>query len=171
MPEATQNDSSSNSSFLEKLREYVFLSEILKEAWFSRELTVDVLRAEVDNSGYDLALECEGTIRFIQLKSSWVGSKTATQKVNVKLAEKPGGCVIWLFQDDSDHSVELKYRFFGGGPGEPPELGEKVGKHTKGNAEGEKLLRPNTRIIGIGKFDKPVNANQLFEKLFPNRNS
>ena len=168
MPQETGNNESVNSSFLEKLREYVFLSEILKEAWFNRRLTVDVMRAEVDNSGYDLALECGGTLRFIQLKSSRVGSKTAEQKVNLKLADKPGGCVIWLFQNESDASVELKYRFFGRSPDEPPELGERVGKHTKGNAEGEKLPRLNTRIIGIGKFDKPVSANELFDKLFPN---
>ena len=168
MREASPNDESLNSSFLEKLREYVFLSEILKEAWFNRQLTVDIMRAEVDNSGYDLALECGGTLRFIQLKSSKVGAKTAQQNVNNKLAGKLGGCVIWLFQDDSDPSVGLKYRFFGGSPEEPPELGEKVGTHTKGNAEGEKLPRPNTRVIGIGKFDKPVSANKLFEKLFPN---
>ncbi len=171
MQRVLTNDESLNSSFLEKLREYVFLSEILREAWFNRQSTVDVMRAEVDNSGYDLALECGGTLRFIQLKSSRLGSKTSKQNVNIKLAEKRGGCIIWVFQDDSDDSVELQYRFYGGGPEDPPELGDTVGKHTKGNAQGEKRPRPNTRVIGIGKFDYPVKVNKLFDKLFPMHNS
>ena len=162
------DEESYQSSFLEKLREYVFLSELLQEAWLRRHREIDILRCEVDSSGYDLVLQCGDTSRHIQLKSSRNGAKTARQTVNVKLADKPGGCIIWLIHDDSDGSVGLQYRFFGRGPKERLDLGDKVGKHSKGNAQGEKLSRPNTRVIGINKFDKPVRVDELFDKLFPN---
>ena len=160
-------EESSNSTFLEKLREYVFLSEILQEAWVRRHQTVDILRAEVDSSGYDLVLECAGIRRYIQLKSSRADAKTSRQTVNVKLAEKAGGCIIWLFDSDSDDSVKLEYGFFGGEPGKRLELGAKVGKHTKSTAQGVKTERPNTRVVNKGQFDKPVPVSKLFDKLFP----
>ena len=161
----TTKDESLQSGFLEKLREYVFLSEILKEAWFKRQLTVDVLRAEVDNAGYDLALECGGTLRYIQLKSSRSDAKTSRQTVNAKLSDKPGGCIIWIFQDSGDghHS----YRFFGGSPTEKPCLGNTVGKHAKANASGVKAERPNTRIISRSQFEPMDSVSDLFDRLFP----
>lgn len=58
------------SSFREKLLEHVFVSELLQEAWLGRRQTMEVLRSEVDAAGYDLVLECGGTIRYVQLKGS-----------------------------------------------------------------------------------------------------
>ncbi|MCA1706608.1 MAG: hypothetical protein LC808_26435 [Actinobacteria bacterium] len=43
------------SRTVEKLMEHIFLSEILQECWFHRRQVVEVLRAEVDAAGYDLA--------------------------------------------------------------------------------------------------------------------
>ena len=165
----TTKDESLQSSFLEKMREYVFLSEILKEAWFKRQLTVDILRAEVDSAGYDLVLECEGTSRYIQLKSSGSDAKTSRQTVNARLSDKPGGCIIWIFQDrlDGHHS----YRFFGGSPTEKPDLGTTVGKHSKGNSQGVKTERPNTRVIRKNDFGELLSVSELFDELFPIPNS
>ena len=58
------------SSYVEKLREHVFLAEVLQEAWLRHGLPVSVLRSKVDSFGYDLVLECDGRTRHIQLKSS-----------------------------------------------------------------------------------------------------
>lgn len=128
---------------------------------------IDILRPDVDNSGYDLVLQCGAVSRYIQIKSSKKGAKTSQQTVNANLADKLGGCIIWMFQDDSCDSVNLTYRFFGGCPSEHPYLGNKTGKRNKGNAQGEKAARPDTRVVSKGRFDKPVCIAGLFDKLFP----
>lgn len=144
------------SSYQEKLTEYVFLSELLQESWLGRRRQIAVMRPDVDNAGYDLVLECEGVIRHIQLKSSRRDAKTSRQGVNAKLGDIPGGCVIWLSHENKGGRVNLEYQFFGGTPGERPDLGNKVDKHTKANAQGVKTPRANRRVLNKGQF-KPVD--------------
>jgi hypothetical protein len=124
---------------------------------------MEVLRSEVDSSGYDLALEFNGVLRYVQLKSSSTGAKTSRQTVNAKLADKPGGCVVWLTFEEVDRRMKLQYRFYGGEPGEKPNLGDQKGKHTRG----AKAERPNTRVLSKSKF-KPVGCDisLLFDLLF-----
>jgi hypothetical protein len=158
------------SSFREKLLEHVFVSELLQEAWLNRHETVEVLRSEVDSSGYDLVLECNGVIRHVQLKSSRADSHTAQQTVNIKLAEKPSGCVVWLLfeEDTKSRRLKLDYLFFGSDPNEPlPSLDSfRVGKHTRANAKGHKSERPGTRVIPKGKFTKISGIAELMDRLF-----
>ena len=155
------------SSYQEKLTEYVFLSELLQESWLVRKQQIAVMRPDVDNAGYDLVLECAGVIRHIQLKSSRWDAKTSQQGVNAKLGDIPGGCVIWLFHENNGRRIKLKYQFFGGTPGEQPDLGNKVGKHTKSNAQGVKTPRPNRRVLNKGQFEPVDGVGQLIDKLFP----
>ena len=158
------------SNFYEQLVEHAFISELLQEAWFRYGKTVEVLRSEIDSSGYDLLLECDGVIRHVQLKNSIVGSKTAYQKINIALAEKASGCVVWLLreEDEDTYRVKLRYLFFGNPPGEPlPSLEYfKTAKHTKGNAQGVKKERPLIRQIPKSKFIELTGINELLGKLF-----
>ena len=158
------------SSFYEQLVEHVFISEVLQEAWFRYGKTVEVLRSEIDSSGYDVLLECNGVSRHVQLKTTRPESKTAYQKINIALQEKPSGCVIWLLreEDESAHRVKLQYRFFGGAPGEQlPSLKDfKVAKHTKGDAKGIKKERPAMRKVPKGKFIQLAGIRDLVERLF-----
>ena len=155
------------SSYQEKLTEYVFLAELLQEAWLGRRRQIAVMRPDVDNAGYDLALECEGVIRHIQLKSSRWDAKTSRQGVNARLGDIPGGCVIWLFHRYDGRRVRLEYQFFGGDPGELPELGDKVAVHTKANAQGVKTIRPNRRVLNKGQFTPVGGVGELIDTLFP----
>ena len=155
------------SSYQEKLTEYVFLSELLQESWLVRGQQIAVMRPDVDNAGYDLVLECAGEIRHIQLKSSRWDAKTSRQGVNASLGDIPGGCVIWLFHENDGGRVKLKYQFFGGSPGEKPELGDKVDKHTKANAQGVKTPRANRRVLNKGQFKPVKDLDELIDTLFP----
>lgn len=154
------------SSFREKLLEHVFISEILQEAWLGRNKTVEVLRSEVDSAGYDLLLECGGTVRYIQLKGSKAGAKTSRQTVNARLEDKPGGCVIWLIYQVADHRMTLEYLVRGGEPGSKPYLACKRGKQTRANALGVKAERENTRVLNKGEFKKITSTHDLFDFLF-----
>ena len=55
-PEALDETDYTQSSFRENLFEHIFISEILQEAWVKRRQVIDVLRSEVDSSGYDFGL-------------------------------------------------------------------------------------------------------------------
>ena len=80
-----------NSSYREKLIEHLFVGELLKLSWANKEFSLEVSKPEVDNSGYDLIAEARGYIRHIQLKTAFIGAKTASQKVHTSLAKKPSG--------------------------------------------------------------------------------
>ena len=158
------------SSFYEQLVEHVFISKVLQEVWFRFGKTVEVLRSEVDASGYDVVLECNGVLRHVQLKTSKIGGKTANQKVNVALASKPSGCVVWILRDEDqqDYRMQLQYLFFGAAAGQPlPSLdGFRVGKHTKGNKDGVKAERQSIRVIPKGSFDSIGSTTELVSRLF-----
>ncbi len=158
------------STFYQQLVEHVFIAEVLQEAWFGFGEIVEVLRAEVDSWGYDVAFECNGILRHVQLKTSKHDGKRRTVNVNTALARKPGGCIVWLLREDDRTAgrVNLTYLFFGGMPGEklPTLEGFKVGKHSKGDATGKKNERPAIRLIPKTRFTKIDTITGLIERLF-----
>ncbi len=58
------NSYSIDSSYIEKMIEHIFLSKILRVSWALSKKKINVLRPEVDDSGYDLVLECQGVTRY-----------------------------------------------------------------------------------------------------------
>ena len=173
MAQKTTRDKSASflkSNFFEQLVEHAFISELLQEAWFRYGKTVEVLRSEIDTSGYDLLLECNGVIRHVELKTSGTEARRSFQNINMALAQKPSGCVIWIVREENEkeNKVNLKYLFFGNAPGEPlPSLETfKIAKHTKGNAKGFKKERPLIRQVPKSKFIELSGINELLGKLF-----
>jgi hypothetical protein len=158
------------STFYQQLVEHVFIAEVLQEAWFGFGEIVEVLRAEVDSWGYDIVFECRGILRHVQLKTSKHDGRRSTANLNIALADKPGGCVVWLLRED-DHTtrrVKLAYLFFGGAPGEklPPLDGFAIGKHSKGNSKGKKNERPAIRLVPKTKFLRIATIREVVVKFF-----
>ena len=153
----------------EKLIEHLFVGELLKLSWINGDCQLEVAKPEVDNSGYDVIAEANRVVRHIQLKTSYIGGKTSRQKVHVKLAEKPSGCVVWIYFNED--TLELgPFYFFGGKPGEPlPGIeGAKVARHTKGDQVGYKAERPNIRELNKGVFTCFESVEALYSILFGN---
>jgi hypothetical protein len=138
---------SSQSSTREKVIEHLFVGELLRCLWCKGARDIEVLRAEVDKGGYDIVLEANDVIRHVQLKSSHRTAKTREVGINIGLARKPSGCVIWIQLDPE--TMELgPFLWFGGEPGQSlPPLGDRVAKHAKGNRDGVKAERPNIRLL------------------------
>lgn len=155
-----------DSSLRESVIEHLIVGELLRCLWRRGSRDIEVLRSEVDRSGYDLVLEANGVLRHVQLKSSYRTAKTARVGININLARKPSGCVIWVWFDPD--TMELgPYLWFGGEPGEPlPPLGDRVAKHTKGDRTGHKAERPNMRVVNKGRFSKLSTIDELVEALF-----
>lgn len=164
------DDTSRKSSFYEQLVEHVFISEVLQESWYRFGEIVEVLRSEVDSYGYDLVLECNGILRHVQLKSSKEDGKTRRHNVNVALATKPGGCVVWILREEDLEICRMKptYLFFGNAAGLPlPSLDRfKVAKHSKGDAHGSKIERPAIRVVLKTHFRAIHSTCELVKWLF-----
>ena len=158
------------SNFYEQLVEHTFISELLQEAWFRYGKIVEVLRSEIDSSGYDLLLECNNVIRHVELKTSTPEARRISQNINMALAQKPSGCVVWIIREEDEvkNRVNLRYLFFGNSPGEPlPSLESfKIAKHPKGDSHGIKKERPSIRRVPKSKFIAVSGIKELLEKLF-----
>jgi hypothetical protein len=155
------------SSYRERLIEHLFVGEILRVLWLAGVPQVEVLRSEVDGTGYDVVLECRSITRHVQLKAARLGGTRANVGVNVNLEKKASGCVVWVYFDPETLRLGPFY-WFGGSPGEPlPSLNDyNVGKHTKGDASGHKAERPNIRVVPRGEFEKVDTAAELVTLLF-----
>ena len=155
-----------HSSVLEKLLEHLFVGDLLRCLWRRGIRDMEVLRAEVDRGGYDLVLEANGFVRYVQLKASHSGGKAREVKINLNLARKPGGCVIWMRFDPKTLALG-PFSWFGGQPGEGlPSLGEKIGLHTKANKSGIKAQRPNIRVLANTRFTKLMTIEDVADALF-----
>ena len=93
-----------HSSFREKLIERLFIGEMLKLSWQKDDCQLEVMKPEVDNAGCDIVLEENSVVRHIQLKTSKFGAKKSGQNVNIRLANKPSGCIVWIEFDE--HTLE-----------------------------------------------------------------
>jgi hypothetical protein len=162
-----RNQHFENSSFREKLIEHLFISELLKLSWKAGSCTLEVAKPEVDYQGYDIIAEENGIVRHIQLKAAHRNARVALQKVHTALADKPSGCVVWIYF--SEDTLELgPFLFFGGPAGEPlPDISDmRVARHTKGNAQGVKAERLRIRVVNKGQFTRYDSIEVLYEVLF-----
>jgi len=153
------------SSAREKLIEHVFLGELLRGLWRKNVRDLEILRPEVDSGGYDLALECRGIVRHVQLKSAHRDAKRATITANMKLLDRPSACILWIYFDP-DTLLLGPFLWFGGAPGEKiPSLGKKIATHTKHNANGEKSLRLGHRVVAKSDFTRLETIDAVIQKL------
>jgi hypothetical protein len=158
--------SSHASSCLEKVLEHRFLAEVTSTLWRQGVTDFEVLQSQVDSHGYDVVIEALGVIRHIQLKAMVHGGKRQAVGVNQRLAAKPSGGVIWMVYDPATLALGPFY-WFGGAPGHRlPELGNRVARHTRGNAAGLKAGRPRHRLIAKSRFALASDAAALVELLF-----
>ena len=158
-----------HSSYREKLIEHLFIGELLKISWKNGDCQLEVAKPEVDNSGYDVVVEANGVIRHVQLKASYIGGKTSRQKVHLKLADKPSGCVVWIYFNED--TLELgPFYFLGSEPGLPlPSIEDaQIARHTKGDRYGHKAERPNIRYLNKGDFTSYESAEDIYQALFGN---
>jgi hypothetical protein len=163
---STDETHSAQSSTREKVLEHLFVGDLLRCLWRRGAQDIEVLRAEVDKGGYDLVLEANGILRHVQLKSSHRTAKTSQVGINVALERKPSGCVIWIRFDPA--TMELgPFLWFGGEPGARlPCLGDRIGRHTKGDSTGVKAERPNIRLVRRGRFEALPTMDAVVGALF-----
>lgn len=157
---------SNYSATRERILQHRFLADICGELWRLGEFDFAVSHSEVDNSGYDVILEARGILRHIQLKAMHQAARRRSFDVQMRLGGKPNGCVVLMIHDAQTLAVE-SYRWFGRAPGEGlPELGAKITRHSKGNADGVKAQRPALREVPLSQFAAVGDVGELVGRLF-----
>ena len=155
------------SSYREALLEHLFAGELMRHLWREGLVRIEMLKPQVDDGGYDLVLEANGQTRHIQLKSSHHGATTDEVGINLGLAGRPSGCVVWMNFDPD--TLELgPFYWFGGAPGEPLAdiAGFRVQKQARANADGVKKERPRIRVVTRSKFERVEDIAGLVLRLF-----
>jgi len=156
-----------HSSYREMLLEHLFVGGVMRHLWLRKIAQFEVLKPQVDDSGYDLVLEANGFVRHVQLKASASDSSTAEVKVSLRLAAKPSGCVIWMHFDPK--TMELgPFLWYGGSPGYSlPDISKlPIAKHTKANSLGIKLPRQGHRVLRRSAFQKVSTWEGIVDRLF-----
>lgn len=156
-----------HSSYREMVLEHLFVGEVMRYCWRNHLPRIEMLKSQVDNSGYDIVLEAKSIMRHIQLKSSHVGAATPGVNINVELANKPSGCVVWTFFEPK--SLEFShFLWLGRLPGE--RLGSledyKTATHNKRNAKGIKTARANIKYLTKAAFTPLGTIDDVVAALF-----
>jgi hypothetical protein len=147
---------SSDSSLREQVLGHVFLGQLLTFMWRNGARDIEVLKSEVDPR----RVRCGARVQQRH------PARPAEVDVSTRLLRKPGGCILWLEFDRQILAIERFY-WFGGPPGIPlPDLGARISRHSRGNAEGEKNERPIHRVLTRGRFEALADIGEVAEKLF-----
>ena len=156
-----------SASYREVLIEHLFVGEIMRCLWLRGVSRFEVLRPQVDDSGYDLLFEANSIMRHVQLKSSMTSATTAEVHASMNLLTKPRACVIWIHFDPATMALG-PYFWFGGQPGErmPDIAGFKTARHVRANSEGKKAERPNHRVLPRFRFERIDGIGALIARLF-----
>ena len=163
-----KNAEISISTFFSKLIEHRFIADIMMIAWYKHQATVEILRSEIDVSGYDIIMSYKNIKRHIQLKSSIAGGRTVQQRINISLLEKENPCIVWLVReyDEEKKDFNFKYLFWGARTGGRNTADIKNCKKPR-DAKGKKE-KLNHRNVPKGKFEVCEDIEDLFSKLFGN---
>jgi hypothetical protein len=161
------------SSHVENILTHALIAGIAQDLWHRDPwLDVQVFKAEVDDSGFDLVLGCNGSMRYIQIKQTHLKGKTAKYSLRQDFSQMPGGCAVVLVYDavtlGTDHCL-----FFGGHPDTTmPDIGDNPVSQSPGRrtAEGVRAIRENYRDVARKHFQGPLTIPQLVDLLFPGLN-
>lgn len=163
----TLADHTNHSVYREMVLEHLFVGEIMRYHWKHGLPHVEILKSQIDASGYDIVLESGCITRHIQLKASHVGSHTPHVPINIALAQRPSGCIVWMIFDP--HDLDFKrFLWFGGTPGSPlPPIDDfKVATHNKRNAQGIKTERQHIRLVPKRVFTELSSIAKVDFRLF-----
>lgn len=163
----TTSDHTTHSTYRESVLEHLFIGEVMTYCWREGLPRIEILKSQVDNAGYDIVLEAGSIMRHVQLKSSHVGAATPGVNINVELANKPSGCVVWMFVDPDTLGFS-HFLWFGNGPGEklPSLTNFPTSTYNKRNAQGIKTERANIRYVPRRSFTPLPAIEDVVARLF-----
>ncbi|HZP93204.1 MAG TPA: hypothetical protein VFB20_10015 [Burkholderiales bacterium] len=158
------------SSHVENVLRHAFLADLASEVWRDDpNEPLGISNAEVDDSGYDVILERNATIRRIQLKQTHDEKTPKKFSVRVEFATYPGACIVVIAHSLLDLRP-TSYSFYGSSPDNPMPYIE-AHRTTKApgrrTADGKRILRLKYRDVPFSRFKRNLSMRQLLDELFP----
>ncbi|QRM18433.1 hypothetical protein GBK02_02965 [Dechloromonas sp. TW-R-39-2] len=159
------------SSYVENVLTHSMIAALAGELWRrDPEVRMDILRTEVDESGFDLVLTMSGRTRFVQIKQVNSEGKNKSFSVRTDFTLMPGSCVVVIVHRDFDLAIE-GYRYFGATPNDPMPSVDGFNSSVlpgRRDKEGNKKVREHYRDIPGPRFRKLPSVSDLLDALFPN---
>lgn len=165
------------SSYRESLVEHLFLGELLRRLWVEGVRDLEVLKPQVDDAGYDLVLARQlagpkggpgrgHVVRYVQLKASSLEASTVSVTLHRRLAEREGGCLVWVLFDEKFLPGDFEFRWLGGKPEAPPvDLSASPLRLAKNPRTGSE--RKGVYSVPRSAFEGRLKWGSLLERLFP----
>lgn len=157
------------SSYVENVLVHRMVASLAGELW-RRDPTkpLNIFNSEVDDAGFDLALSCGTTLRYIQVKQ--VHCKGAASKFSVRLdfTRMPGSCVVVVVHTEDELMID-HFLFYGGADHEPmPSVEENNPSIVPGKRDihGKRKARQHYRDIKRNNFKGPLTTAELLDALF-----
>lgn len=164
-----QKAAAERSSHVENVLTHSLVAKIAQELW-RRDPFIDlkIFNTEVDDSGFDLVLGCQGVMRFIQIKQTHTQGNAVKYSLRLDFSRMAGACaVVLVYAGDTleiDHCL-----FFGGAPNKPmPDIEANRASQSPGRrtAEGVRKIRENYRDVPRHSFQGPLSISALVDVLF-----
>ena len=101
-----------------------------------------------------------------EIRKAKAGLLARSVNVNIALAAKPSGCVIWIRFNPAT-MVLGPYLWFGGTCGERlPDLGDRVSRQPRADSTGRKAERPGMRKLARTRFKSIEGIDGVARALF-----
>lgn len=157
-----------HSVLRERIVEHLFIGHALQRLWQRGIADVEVLRSDFDAGGYDLVMVSGKVVRHIQFKTVTAGGKATSVTANLKLTDKPSGCILCVVVTPSLAFEANTYLWLGEAPGMPLTSirSGRIGRLTRANAHGIKPERPGHRVLALRKFVPLGSLDAVLERLF-----
>lgn len=159
-----------NSVLREKIVEHLFIGELLKHFWNELGENVadlELMKSEFDAHGYDVIISLGTAIRHIQIKAGKAArnKRPKSVRVSMRLANKPGGCLLWIGVDDRLTFTSLCW--YGEEIGSPMKI-EPSFKVSRGyrRKDGEKVFRTGHREIPGARLKVLSSIPEVAKHLF-----
>lgn len=157
------------SSYVENVLVHRMVASLAGELWRrDPALPLSIFKSEVDDSGFDLVLGCNGKLRYIQVKQVHVNGKATKFSVRLDFTRMPGSCIVVVVHTE-DELLADHFLFYGGTVSEPmPSVEGNRASVVPGrrDIEGNRKTRQHYRDVKRNRFRGPLTTSQLLDALF-----
>jgi hypothetical protein len=166
-----QQATAARSTYVENVLTHGFLYQLSREAWkLSPGHNLQIAKAEVDDSGYDVVLTLGKHVRYIQLKQAHHLKKNNRVSIQLAFSRIVGSCIVVIRYHAE--SLEITgFHFYGSKPTEPmlsidglppSRLSGRIDRNTNMNK-----IREHYRDIPHKPLGECLEASRLLAVLFP----
>lgn len=150
-----------NNKIAQNIEDF-FIAALAREICSREQYDFCFSKPMLDDAGYDMVLDCAGTIKLIQIKTMVQGGSTSSWKVKKDFLERDQAIVIVIIYDID--KWEIKSFLCCSSKKEKVDVQNlPSAKHTKCNADGIKSPRLEQVELQKSKFDEIICIKDVYD--------